>query len=162
MAKKPLRWLKIISGEEVLSKIKHLLSGHGKNLKALIVFGSSVYNPLKSRDIDLLVVIDKLNNVWEKTSLEVEVKRSLKNTHKPIDATVLDVESFKENLEPGAFASGLVAGFKLIYDELGVGEMIKETIEKTSKEQIIIIKRGRRLNLSLIARLKTITNGSEV
>ncbi|MEM4570229.1 MAG: hypothetical protein QXE66_02860 [Desulfurococcaceae archaeon] len=37
---------------------------------------------------------------------------------KPVDVFVFDVESFMENLEPGAVASGLVAGYILLCDKL--------------------------------------------
>ncbi|MEM4440882.1 MAG: hypothetical protein QW764_01790 [Desulfurococcaceae archaeon] len=37
---------------------------------------------------------------------------------KPVDVFVFDVESFMENLEPGAVALGLIAGYILLCDKL--------------------------------------------
>jgi hypothetical protein len=90
--------------------------------------------------------------------LELEIVRILKRyvKDKPLDVVVLDVESFRENLKLGALASGLIAGFEPIYDEIGVNSMIEELLRETSRggERVVIVKRGRRLDLSSLAKAK--------
>jgi predicted nucleotidyltransferase len=141
-----------------LSRIRELLRERGRTLKALVLFGSYVYDPLRSRDVDLLVVVDRLNDAKERASLELEILRALKKRvkDKPLDVVVLDVESFVENLKLGALASGLIAGFEPIYDEIGVSSMIKELLRETSRgeERVVMVKRGRRLDLSSLAKAK--------
>jgi predicted nucleotidyltransferase len=141
-----------------LSRIRELLRERGRTLKALVLFGSYVYDLLRSRDIDLLVVVDRLDDAKEKASLELEIVRILKRYVKdrPLDVVILDVESFRENLKLGALASGLIAGFEPIYDEIGVNSMIEELLRETSRggERVVIVKRGRRLDLSSLAKAK--------
>lgn len=141
-----------------MSRIRELLREHGRTLKALVLFGSYVYDLLRSRDVDLLVVVDRLDDVKEKTSLEFEILRALKRCvkDKPLDVVVLDVESFVENLKLGALASGLIAGFEPIYDEIGVSSMIEELLREASGggERVVIVKKGRRLDLSSLAKAK--------
>lgn len=50
-------------------------------LKALVVFGSYVRAPLRSRDVDILVVVDMLSDVKEKKLLELEISKSLKGLY---------------------------------------------------------------------------------
>lgn len=104
----------------------------------------------------MLVVIDKLSNVLEKTRLEVDIARALKRISEgiPIDVVVFDEESFKENLEPGALGSGLVAGYEVLYDELDLDSLVSEVGEKLASDVCIIQKNGRRVNLSAFARAK--------
>lgn len=140
----------------MLSKVKGVVEKYGKSLKALIVFGSSIYSPTTARDLDIMVVVDSISSVSEKTSLEVEIVRALRGAalKKAIDVTVFDVESFKENLEPGALASGLIAGFKTLFNEICVEKLIAEALEKIAVEHYVILKKNRKLNLSAIAKAK--------
>lgn len=129
---------------------------HGKILKALVLFGSSVYNPLRSRDLDLLVVIDKLTDAKEKHELEVEILKSLRQIKlgKPIDVLVLDIEMLKENAKPGGVVSGLILGYKSLYDELGISTIVEKITDEVSEEKdYVVIKENRKLNLYILAKL---------
>lgn len=136
------------------------MEAHSKKLRAIVVFGSSVYNPVKARDLDLLVIIDKFLGIKEKTDLEIKILKNLKNlrAETPLDIIVLDEESFKENLEPGGLASGLVAGCRILYDEIGIEQFIYEAAKKIANEKYVIFKNRRKIDLSIIAKLKLITN----
>ncbi|MCX8187876.1 MAG: hypothetical protein N3F65_04620 [Nitrososphaeria archaeon] len=125
-------------------------------MRSLIIFGSSTYRPTGARDLDMLVVVDKLSNAFEKTRLEVNISRALKTISAgvPVDVTVFDEESFKENLEPGALGSGLVAGYEILYDELDLDSLVSEVSEKLASDECIIQKNGIRVNLSAFARAK--------
>lgn len=140
----------------MLSKVKEVVEKYSKSLKALIMFGSSIYSPMTARDLDIITVVDTITNVNEKTILEVEITKALKNVivNKPIDVIVFDVESFKENLEPGALASGLIVGFKVLFNEIYVEELITKALEKIALGQYIVLKKDRKLNLSAIAKAK--------
>lgn len=130
------------------------MEANNKSLKSLILFGSSIFRPVKARDIDMLIVVDKIN-LQEKISLEIIITKALKNIiKKTLDITILDEDSLKENLEPGAFASGLIAGYKTLYDEIGLDEMIMKTAEKIAIGEYIIQKDGKRINLSAIAKVR--------
>lgn len=130
------------------------MEANNKSLKSLILFGSSIFRPVKARDIDMLIVVDKIN-LQEKISLEIIITKALKNIiKKTLDITILDEDSLKENLEPGAFASGLIAGYKILYDEIGLDEMIMKTAEKIALGEYIIQKDGKRINLSAIAKVR--------
>jgi len=138
-----------------LSRVREVLERRGRRLKALVVFGSSVYSPRRARDVDLLVVVDALADPSEKLSIELEVSRSLRGAlPRPADVTVLDVESLGENLEPGLVGSGLAAGYKVVYDELGVEGLVRGALEKLAEQDYVVVKGGRRLNLSAVARAK--------
>lgn len=112
---------------------------------------------MRSRDLDLLVVVDKLTDAKEKHELEVEILRSLKQVKlgKPIDVLVLDVEMFKENAKPGGVVSGIILGYKPLYDELGLSNIVKKIINEVSEEKdYVIIKKNRKTNIYLIAKSK--------
>lgn len=114
-----------------------------------------MYSGVRVRDIDILVVIDRLESVDEKVELEVEIKRALRSlARKPVDVLVFDVETLRENLEPGGVASGLVLGYKALLDELGLEGLVAEAARRVAGEDVVIVKRGRRINLSAIARVK--------
>jgi len=125
-------------------------------LRALLIFGSGVFRPWSARDIDILVILDHLSSVGEKMELEAEVARVLRSLaeRKAIDVIAFDEQSFIENLEPGCIASGLIAGYEALYDELGVDELISNAAEKAASMDIVIEKGGKRINLSALARAK--------
>lgn len=150
------RWCGIISREGALSEVRRIVEERGKRLRALLVFGSSVSRPWSASDIDLLVIVDHLSGVREKMELEAEVAGALRGLVecKPVDVIAFDEQSFTENLEPGCIASGLIAGYEALYDELGVDELISTAAEKAASMDIVIERRGRRINLSAPARAK--------
>jgi len=111
----------------------------GRELRALAVFGSSVYSS-RYGDADLLVVVDRLGSAREK--LEVRIGESLRDL--PL-GRYFDVPSLEENAAPGGFLSGLVLGCRVICDEVGLGELARlDTYE--------VRKGGRRVDLSAVAR----------
>ena len=134
--------------------VKRVVESYGKTLKALVLFGSYVYNPLKSRDIDILLIVDKLVNAKEKLAIEVEVARNVKALcRKPVDVIVFDIDMLKENAEPGGIVSGLVIGYKILYDDIGMQKIVEGVVDKISREEsYIIIKNNRRIDLSAIAK----------
>ncbi|MDK6028833.1 nucleotidyltransferase domain-containing protein [Ignisphaera sp. 4213-co] len=106
--------------------VKRVVESYSKTLKALVLFGSYVYNPLKSRDIDTLLIVDKLVNAKEKLAIEVEVARNVKALcRKPVDVIVFDIDMLKENAEPGGIVSGLVIGYKILYDDIGMQKLLR-------------------------------------
>lgn len=100
--------------------------------------------------------MDDLADAREKKLLEMLIRRSLRDVEvrKPIDIVVLDVRSLEENIKPGALASGLILGFRKIHDEIGVEELVWRAIEEAAEEDFAILKAGKRLNVSLLARAK--------
>ncbi len=132
------------------------MAAYSKKLRTIAIFGSSVYNPVKARDLDILIIVDKLLDVKEKTNLEIEILKNLKDFQAKtlIDIIVLDEESFKENLEPGGLASGLVAGYKILYDEIRIESFIYEAAKKIANEKYVILKNRKKIDLSTIAKLK--------
>lgn len=116
-----------------------------------------MYSPLKSRDLDLLIVIDKLIDIREKQQLEIEIIKCLEQEElsKPVDLVVLDIEILKENAKPGGVISGLILGYKPLYDELGIPTMIEKMLQEISEEEgYVIIKDNKRLNLTSLAKIK--------
>lgn len=146
--------------EEILSEVKNIVERYSKKLKALVVFGSFVYSQCRSRDIDLMIIVDTINNIDEKNVLEVEITRSLRRVicNKIIDVTVFDVEMFRENLEPGGLASGLVIGYVIIWDELNIPKLVREVAEKMARDNIVLVKSGKKLNLSAISKAKILSS----
>lgn len=136
--------------------VRGILEARGKRLKSLVIFGSSIYSPMRARDLDVLVVADKLVDVAEKSALEIEIAKALRTAHPriSIDVIVFDEGSFRENLEPGALPSGLIAGYEIIHDELGLKDLITELMEKVARGEYVVQKSGRRINLSALARMK--------
>jgi hypothetical protein len=84
------------------------------NKRVLIVslFGSSVLSPRRARDIDIIIVVDKLSSIEEKLALEPAVKRALRilDQRRVYDIILFDEESFMENTAPGCLVLG-VAGY---------------------------------------------------
>jgi len=151
-----LRWLKIFSKETILSKINEVAENKGKKVLATILFGSYVYSPRKARDIDMIVIVDYLKNINDKVTLEVEISRKLRKLfRKNIDIQVFDIESFEENLIAGTFLTGLVLGYKIIYDTIGVEEKIREFIKEIGKEDKYVFIKKRKWNLAAIAKTKS-------
>jgi len=133
-----------------------VLEARGKHLKSLIMFGSCVYNPVKARDLDLLIIVDRILNALEKHDLEIEVAKALRTIHSrmPVDVIVFDEDSFKENSEPGGLASGLAAGYRVIHDELGLEDLVTGLYEKLAQSEILVQKNRRKINLSALAKAK--------
>jgi len=74
----------------------------------------------------------------------LEVARLLRGrTRKPADVLVLDEEALEGNMEPGGIASGLLAGYLALYDELGLEELVARAAEKIASEGFILQKGGR-------------------
>lgn len=103
-----------------------------------------------------MVIVDKLENVREKVELEVEASIELRRAlRKPVDIHVFDPETFRENLEPGSFLSGLALGYKILYDEIGLKKAIEKLIRKISETEGYVYVKGRKWNLASIAKAKT-------
>jgi len=69
-------------------------------LKSIVIFGSITFRPMSAKDLDMLIVIDKLSDPLEKTGLEMKLIETLKNVspYTPIDVTVFDESSFREKV----------------------------------------------------------------
>ena len=139
----------------MLSKIRNIIEKFGKKLKALVIFGSYAINPLKAKDIDILIIIDKILNIEEKINLEIEISKELRKIlKKPVDIIVMDEEIFHENIEPGTVLSGFVIGYKKIYDDIGFDYFINNLIEKLAEIDYEFFKNSKEVNLSSISRVK--------
>jgi len=137
-----------------LSRVLEVTKSLGKEVLAVLLFGSYVYSPRRARDIDVLVVVDRLRDVREKIDIELEIARRLRReVSRPIDIVVLDLDSFRENLAAGSFLSGLVIGYRAVYDAVGVSEMLRELFRELAEDSYVYVKR-RRWNLSAIARAR--------
>lgn len=149
----------------MLYRVNEVLKSFGKVLKALVIFGSSTFsrNP---NDIDLLVVVNKLSSVSEKIELELSISRSLRDLEpgKPFDVVVLDVEMLKENMVVGSFLTGLVLGYRVVYDEIGFDDLVKNLIRDLTKnaDDYVLIKRGRKINLKAIAIAKSVATSNSL
>ncbi len=142
-----------------MSAVKRLLEARGKRLRSLVVFGSSAYDPSRARDLDVLVLVDRLESAREKAELEVEVARLLRGrTRKPADVLVLDEEALEENMKPGGVASGLLAGYLALYDELGLEDLVARAAERIASEGFILQKGGRRIDFGALARARRLTS----
>jgi hypothetical protein len=71
---------------------------------------------------------------------------------------VLDEEALEENMEPGGIASGLLAGYLALYDELGLEELVARAAEKIASEGFIPQKGGRGIDFGALARAKRLTS----
>jgi hypothetical protein len=125
------------------------------NKRVLIVslFGSSVLNPRRTRDIDIIIVVDKLSSIEEKLALEPAVKRAprILDQRRVYDIILFDEESFMENTAPGCLVSG-VAGYEVLHDELGFEEIVKKLALSTLEEKPVIYMKNRKLNLALYSK----------
>lgn len=138
-----------------MSAVRRFLEAEGKRLRSLVVFGSSVYNPARARDLDILVVINKLEEAREKAKLEFEIAKLLKSfVEKPVDVVLLDEDSLKENMEPGGVALGLLAGYLVLYDELGLEKLVSEAAEKVASKGFILQKGSKRINFGALAKAR--------
>jgi hypothetical protein len=102
-----------------------------------------------------------LGSVSEKFELELSISKSLRDlrSSKPFDIIVLDVKSLEENVVPRSFLTGLILGCKVIYDNVEIKDLVSKIAkELISIEDYIIIKRGRKLNLSVIAKVRNTTD----
>lgn len=142
--------------KEVLLAVKRILKARGKHLKSLVIFGSSIYNPARARDLDILIIIDELKDFTEKCTLEVEIAKVFRKAFPKmlVDIIIFDEDSFRENLEPGGLPSGLVAGYKIIHDELGLEDLIGDLAKKIARSDYIVQKGRRRINISALARIR--------
>jgi hypothetical protein len=124
---------------------------YNKRVLLVLLFGSSVYSPRRARDIDIIIVVDKLSSIEEKFALEQAVKRALRelDQRRVYDIIVFDEESFMENTAPGCLVSGVVAGYEVIFDELGFEEIVKKLALSILEEKPVIYKKNRKLNLAL-------------
>lgn len=66
----------------------------------------------------------------------------------------MDEKSFYDNLEPGTVISGLVIGYKKIYDEMKIDKLINELAMKIAEMDYRIYKRNKEINLSSISKVK--------
>jgi hypothetical protein len=76
--------------------------------------------------------------------------------HKPFDIIVLDIETLYENAKPGGIVSGLIIGYRTIYDDVGIGVIVNKLIKEIteSEKEYVVIKGNKRINLSLLAKIK--------
>jgi hypothetical protein len=53
---------------------------------------------------------------------------------------------------PGSLLTGLVLGYRIIYDDIDLKDLIRDLIrDLASTDDYILIKRGRRVNLKAVA-----------
>ena len=144
-----------ISRDKVYSLIVNTLNKFNRKLLSLVLFGSYVRSPRKAEDIDLLVIIDRIENVHEKFEIEKELSLNLiKELQMPFEVVVLDFNNFIENLKEGTFISGLVLGYKILYDEISIEKYIKELCKKLIENlDYEFIKHGKRYRLSIFAKI---------
>ncbi len=123
-------------------------------MKSIIVFGSTIYMG-RGRDIDLIVIIDKLKGLAEKQELEYTLMIELMKKHKDLifDVHVMDIELFRENLVPGTFLSGLALGYTILYDEINIEKQILDFLNKLSREKYILHNKYGSWDLSKHARI---------
>lgn len=137
-----------------MCRVRRVVEAFGRELRALAIFGSSVYSR-KYEDVDLLVVVDRLASAKEKLELEVRVGESLRYLPEGryFEVSVLDVASLRENAAPGGFLSGLVLGYRVICDEVGLDELVLRVARELAKlGGYELRKGGRRVDLSAVAR----------
>ncbi len=133
--------LERFSKERVLSRILGFLRKYfGDKLLSVILFGSTVYMGY-GRDIDLVVVIRDELDIRSKLDTEYRLRNRLCLDYRicGVDIHVMDMELFKENLQPGTFLSGLALGYEVLYDRIGIEEHIIGFLEKLAREEKYII-----------------------
>ena len=126
----------------------------GKNLRAVIVFGSTIYMG-KGKDIDLIVVTDEEINMKDKLKLEYRLKQVLQRTVKDkiFDVHIFNLEEFKKNLQPGSMLSGLALGYEVIYGDQVVEPLILNFLKQLSRGKYILHNRYGTWDLSFHARI---------
>lgn len=130
-----------------------LMRKYNKRVLIVSLFGSSVYTPRRARDIEIIIVVDKLYSIEEKLALEPAVKRALRilDQRRVYDIILFDEESFMENTAPGCLVSG-VAGYEVLHDEPGFEEIVKKLALSTLEEKPVIYKKNRKSNLALYSK----------
>jgi hypothetical protein len=130
-----------------------LMRKYNKRVLIVSLFGSSVLSPRRARDIDIIIVVDKLSSIEEKLALEQAVKRAprILDQRRVYDIILFDEESFMENTAPGCLVSG-VAGYEVLHDELGFEEIVKKLALSILEEKQVIYKKNRKLNLALYSK----------
>lgn len=123
-------------------------------LKAIVVFGSMIYLG-KGNDLDLLIVIDKIDTLKEKFSLESKMSRILRREFPDynFDVHIFSVEEFKNNLSPGSFLSGLALGYEVIYDKVDLEDEILLFLKRLSREKYLLHNKYGTWNLSFHAKI---------
>jgi len=141
----------------VLSEVIKWCTERGVRLKALVMFGSYVFNPVKAKDIDLIVVLGELNvEPKEVILMGVELSLRLRRTsRKSYDVILMDEKSFYENLQPGTVLSGLILGYKVLYDELGIDKAVSKLMKLLASTDYKYFK-GRWIDLSTLAKAKKV------
>lgn len=127
----------------------------GDRLISIILFGSSIYMG-HGGDIDILVVVNYLEDLKEKISLEeklIEYLNRLFNYFITLDVHVLDVRGLDKNMEVGGFLSGLALGYRVVYDRLDIEEKILKMLEKLKEHSYIYVNRHGEWNISKIAKI---------
>lgn len=148
--------MKISLEDVILFKTLGFFKSLDRRVLAIILFGSYIYSLRNSRDIDVVLIVDSLADLRDKITLEAEIARSLsRECKRKVDIQVFDLESFRENLTIGTLLSGLILGYRIVYDEVGVGESIREFIKAASKEPEYTYVKRKKWKLTAIARVKS-------
>jgi len=138
------------------SKINRVLGDVlGDRLESIILFGSSIYMG-HGGDIDILVVVDCLEGLEEKISLEEKIIECLSKMFGyriTFDVHILDTRGLDKNMEVGGFLSGLALGYKIIYDKLSINGKILGMLEKLSEQRYIYLNRYGEWDISKIAKI---------
>jgi len=144
-----------LGGRELYERIREtIVESLGDRVKAIILFGSTVYLG-RGRDIDLVVVVDKLNSISDKMRLEYSLSRRLCREQGicETDIHILDLDGLIENLQPGSFLSGLALGYEILYDMIGVEKYIIDFLERLSREKYVLHNRYGTWDLGFYARV---------
>ena len=110
---------------------------------AIILFGSYARFG-KGQDIDLIVIIRDKLNLKKKEELERNLASKLNkefNYKYLFDIHIFDLETFKKNLRPPNFLSGLFLGYEILYDKIGIKTIIEEK-RKDAKGYTLVDKYG--------------------
>lgn len=148
-------WGDILERKELYSKIvlriKEILGG---NLRAIIMFGSTIYMG-GGKDIDLIVVTDEEIDLKNKLELEYRLKQVLQRTVKDkiFDVHIFNLEEFERNLQPGTMLSGLALGYEVIYGDQVVEPLILNFLKQLSRGKYILHNRYGTWDLSFHARI---------
>ena len=122
--------------EKVLSRIILFLENvFGDKLLSIILFGSTVYMGV-GRDIDLIVIVDDRLGLYDKFDIEYRLRSRLCLDYRicGVDIHVMDMDIFRENLQPGTFLSGLALGYRILYDRIGIEKEIHGYLKVLVKE----------------------------
>ncbi|MDJ0268989.1 MAG: hypothetical protein NXY59_00265 [Aigarchaeota archaeon] len=125
----------------VVSSARELFGGR---LLVVAVFGSSVYYDIRSGDIDVLVVVDEELSFEKKLSKETELSIKLLRASggsRAFDVHVMDVRQFQDNLKPGTFLSGLVLGYRVLYDRIGFKGYVEKLFQRLVDENYVLVNK---------------------